>query len=438
MTVSIFMATRDRPEFLPRAINSVLHQTDPDWELVILDNGTRQESLVPKDPRIRYFYRSATGPADAFQQALDQTTGEVVMPMGDDDELADFAVASIRKAMEDSPALWGYGQTAFKRDGQTQFLLGAQPWSLEALRQDYNLGGAVFWRRELTQRLGGFDSDYDGAADYDLYLRFGEDSEPVQVPEVLYLYNDHPGTDTNARSERQRAAAHRIRTRARGDRPKVAVITPWKGHLELVPYYAQTVERADQVIIVDNGGGPSAEALGPVPVTIVTPDEPLGFAASNNLGLAHVDDGIDIVVFLNNDVHANPAWLEQVRDDVEDGALYGPAIGRQTLAGTVLPYVEGWCIAATWETWRSLGEPLREPNLACEPWDEVNFPLAYWEDVELSLRASHQGLELRRAPWQIRHLGGLTTRETPGIAEAFAHGQKVLTEQLQEMLAWHL
>lgn len=212
MIVSVILATRDRPEWINRAVASVLAQTDPRWELVILDNGVEPiRDLLPADERIRYHYWPASGPADAFDQALLRATGDLVTPMGDDDVIAPHTVRTIIDGIGSHQ--WGYALTAYQQGGETRFLLGGE-WSLERLRQDYYLGGAVFWRRELTDRLGGFDVAFDGAADYDLYLRFGEDSDPVVIPEVLYFYNDHPDTDSNVRGERQRAHAQAIREKA--------------------------------------------------------------------------------------------------------------------------------------------------------------------------------------------------------------------------------
>jgi hypothetical protein len=415
MKLSIFMATRDRPKLLPRAIESVLAQDDDRWELCILDNGMTQRSLIPRDPRIVYRWAKATGPADAFQQALELATGDVVMPMGDDDTLAPNTVSTVLAGLGD--AEWGYAQTAFQRDGATQFLLG-DVWSLERLRQDYYLGGAVFWRKRLSDRLGGFDTAFDGAADYDLYLRFGEQHTPVFIPEVLYLYNDHPETDTNVHHGRQRDAAERIR--AKRPRRTVGVVTPWIDHPELLPAYKQATERADMVIVVDNGGAP--ESWGP-DVGIIYDGGPFGFAESNNLGALYVDGDMDIVVFLNNDVQADPAWLDRVREDVQDGAIYGPSIGTQTLNGVPIPYVEGWCVAATRETWEKVGG-----------WDAERFPKPYWEDVELSLRAVRRGVELRRAPWPIRHLGGVSTSTVPGAWDGFEEQRAIVEGDLARIM----
>lgn len=211
MNVSIILATKNRPLMLPKAIASVLVQTDPHWELVVLDNGKSVENLMPRDPRVKYYNREATGPADAYSQALSLATGDIVMPLADDDTLAPNAVATILERI--GLAEWGYARTAFQRDGDTIFLLG-NFWDVEALKKGYYLGGAVFWRKRLSDRLGGFDPEYEGAADYELYLRFGLDSEPAYIrDQILYYYNDWEGTDSRRHSNRQGESNQKIWSR---------------------------------------------------------------------------------------------------------------------------------------------------------------------------------------------------------------------------------
>lgn len=204
MRFSLLTPTRDRADWLPWCIESVLDQTFQDWEQIILDNGsTSVKHLVPDDPRIRYVRSPASGPADAFQQTLDLARGEIVHPLSDDDELVPHALEVVDEKIGD--AEWLTALTSFcDTDGVEQFKLGG-PLNLDRLRAGYYLGGAVYWKRSLTDRLGGFDETYDGAADYDLYLRFAKDSAPVFVDRVLYLYTDHPDTDSHVRRNNQMA-----------------------------------------------------------------------------------------------------------------------------------------------------------------------------------------------------------------------------------------
>ena len=200
----------------------------------------------------------------------------------------------------------------------------------------------------------------------------------------------------------------------------VGIVTPWIEHPELLPGYAAAVERADEVVIIDNGGAPWREFEHPRKFVVHT-EPPQGFAASNNLG--GNESVSDVVVFLNNDVQADPGWIDLVREQVEDGALYGPSIGRQRLAGEIIPYVEGWCVAATRETWKRIGG-----------WDAERFPKPYWEDVELSLRAMQRGVELRRAPWPIHHLGGVSTSSVPGAWDGFEAQRDILEAEVKAIL----
>ncbi len=202
MRFSLLTPTRDRPEWIRRCVESALAQTFQDWEQIVYDNGSEPiEHLLPRDPRVKYHRGPADGPAAAFNQALDLAKGEVIHPFSDDDRLTEDALEVADAHIGD--AEWLTGLTSFEdADGNHRFLLGG-PLDLAQLKQDYYLGGAIYWKRSLTDKVGGFDVRYDGAADYDLYLRFAQYATPVFVDHVMYRYTDHPGTDSHVRPANQ-------------------------------------------------------------------------------------------------------------------------------------------------------------------------------------------------------------------------------------------
>lgn len=210
---SLLTPTRDRREWLPRCIQSALDQTFTDWEMVVYDNGTDDVSdLIPDNRRVRYVRGPADGPADAFQKALDLARGEIIHPFSDDDQLVPDALETVDREIGDHA--WLTGLTSFEiSTGHVLFTLGGE-LDLNRLQQDYYLGGAVYWKRHLTDRLGGFNAAYDGAADYDLYLRFALDGPPKHVPKILYRYTDHPGTDSKVRTGNQMEKTALIRAAA--------------------------------------------------------------------------------------------------------------------------------------------------------------------------------------------------------------------------------
>lgn len=212
---SILTPTKDRPEWLPRCIASVRAQTFEDFEHIIYDNGEGEPSaFVPEDSRFRYFRGPADGPCGAHLKALHLARGEIITPLGDDDRLPPDALATVDAEIGD--AEWLTGLTSFEDiEGERRFLLGG-PLDIERLKQDYYLGGAVYWKRSLMDRVGEYDPSYDNAFDYEMYLRFALAARPKFVDKVLHRYTDHSETDSHVRESEQMAQTARIRAEARG------------------------------------------------------------------------------------------------------------------------------------------------------------------------------------------------------------------------------
>lgn len=188
----------------------------------------------------------------------------------------------------------------------------------------------------------------------------------------------------------------------------VTVVTPWKDHPELLTDYYRTVIRADEVIVIDNAS--TVPVDWPSNFTVIRNDENAWFTRACNQGLRAATG--DIVLMLNNDVRAEPEWLDEVRENVRGMGLYGPSVEHKQVAGieSPMPYVEGWCVAGTSLTWASLGG-----------WDEISYPYPYWEDVDLAFRAITSGIGIYRCPWPITHLSNTTSRHTPG---AYDHSER--------------
>lgn len=212
MRFSVILPTRDRPEWIDQAVQSVIGQSFPIWELIVLDNSDVPyfTSSPWQDNRVRYVHLECDGVADAYNRALELAYGDIVVPLADDDVLP---VDTLRVSDElFGDAQWLNGRTLIiDTAGSVIAERGGNYSSLgTTLAGTYWLGGAVHWRKSLTDRLGGFSSDYDGAADFDLYLRFLKDSDPVVTETVMYVYRDWPGTDSRVRAENQRVMSQRI------------------------------------------------------------------------------------------------------------------------------------------------------------------------------------------------------------------------------------
>jgi len=173
----------------------------------------------------------------------------------------------------------------------------------------------------------------------------------------------------------------------------LAIVTPWKNHLELAPDYFQAVEtgKPDQLIVVDDGSDPALEFAA---VRL----EGKGFCGASNTGLEHVET--EQVLFLNNDIRMlQPDWLDRLREKIEPGVIVGPLIFRNNLGPVKHPYIDGWCAAMTTEDARQIGG-----------WDEEydQAGLSYFSDNALSLVARLEGMTLRDYTPGLFHKAGQT------------------------------
>jgi glycosyltransferase involved in cell wall biosynthesis len=106
MRISVLLPTRDRLELLRHAVASVRRIDDPDLEIVIADNcsptNIRGYVASLKDPRIRYV-RSTTAVSvtENWNRALEHSTGDYVVMLGDDDALLESYFSRIRRLVAD-------------------------------------------------------------------------------------------------------------------------------------------------------------------------------------------------------------------------------------------------------------------------------------------------------------------------------------------------
>lgn len=198
MKFSILMPTFNRPEFIKKAIQSVLNQTHKDWELIIQNGGEHIE--VPDDPRIKLIEEKDNGITDAINKAIKCSTGNIFVWANDDDELLDDALWFIHDNIGDSK--WAYGKI-LRVNGNAKYEYGEE-WNYERLKtKNFVPQPAVYWKREVCEEFGEMDSEQDLTSDYEYWLRIGAKYEPKFFNKILAIYNEHSDQITNKNQAEQ-------------------------------------------------------------------------------------------------------------------------------------------------------------------------------------------------------------------------------------------
>jgi glycosyltransferase involved in cell wall biosynthesis len=203
------MLVRDRAELLEAAARSVLAQTDRDFELVILDDGSTDatwqvaEQLAASDERVRLLRNEVSvGIPAARNQVLALARGTYVAICDSDDLSRPERFARSRALLDDEPALVGVGVriNAFSGDDPAT---GREPewhWGLRDGRLPFAFPGAML-RTDAVRSVGGFSTSYAIAEDLQVAYRLaGAGGRFATVDEILLDYRIHAGSITARRA----------------------------------------------------------------------------------------------------------------------------------------------------------------------------------------------------------------------------------------------
>jgi glycosyltransferase involved in cell wall biosynthesis len=197
--ISVVMPTRNRANFLPRAIASVHAQTYANWELLIVDDasvdGTAQYIAGLHDPRIRTWAGAGTGPCAARNVALAQARGSIVAYLDDDNVMHPQWLKSVAWLFEQRPEVdVMYG--AFAIDDVSRIhspgngtlpRLIFRPYD-EAKMRVYNVTDMSCTAHRAGLPEARFDESLLAYGDWDLLLRLTRGQAPFALPVLACFY----------------------------------------------------------------------------------------------------------------------------------------------------------------------------------------------------------------------------------------------------------
>jgi len=227
--ISVLMPVHDAAPTLSAAVESIRDQTETDWELVAVDDGSTDGSLealrdrARGDARIRVLERPHRGVVDALNAGLAAARGPLIARMDADDVSLPRRLARQRSHLDNHPEVGlvacrvrfagderraaGYARHVAWTNG-----LGShEAIALARFVESPLAHPSVMFRRELIERHGGYRPG-DFPEDYDLWLRWLEAGVRMEkLPEVLLVWRDSPAR--LSRRDRRYApdAFHRVK-----------------------------------------------------------------------------------------------------------------------------------------------------------------------------------------------------------------------------------
>jgi glycosyltransferase involved in cell wall biosynthesis len=193
--VSIALPTHNRAACIGDAISSVQAQSFTDWELIIVDDGSVDNTadvVAPylDDSRIRYIAQAFAGHSASRNRALERARGALVAYIDSDNlwypNFLEAAVVALA-AFQDCDVI--YGALVSERHLEIPRTILFQDFDRESLLHNNFIDlNTIVHRRSLTQAHGGFDEELTRLVDWDLLLRMTKDKPARRVPVLAALY----------------------------------------------------------------------------------------------------------------------------------------------------------------------------------------------------------------------------------------------------------
>lgn len=359
--ISIVMPTyNSNLQWLAEAIESVIAQPYPHWELCIADDASPRADVVPflenwakRDARIKVIKRTHNGHISAASNsALALATGEWIALFDHDDLLHPFALYWVVKAINQFPAaeLIYSDEDKFDEQGQRHSPYFKPNWNYDLFLSQNCFSHLGLIKRELATAIGGFRPGFEGSQDHDLILRAIEQvntAQIVHIPKVLYHWRVHAASTAQSADSKPYAAiageraiaehlqrnaiaghvsfegyGYRVKYSIPMPEPLVSLIIPTRNGLHLLQQCIESIEQKTrykhyELIIVDNGSDDPAtldylaHLAAKTNVQVIRDDQPFNFSRLNNLA-AKAARG-EILGLINNDIEViAPDWLGEM------------------------------------------------------------------------------------------------------------------------------
>ncbi|MEA2091113.1 MAG: glycosyltransferase [Campylobacterota bacterium] len=195
MQISVVIPTYNRYEALKRALASVYAQTHKAKEIIIIDDGSTDETsqIIKLFPDIKYFYQKNSGVSSARNLGIEKSESEWIAFLDSDDEWhPDKLGEHLELHLSQPELLMSYTDEKWIRDSKEVKLpkkyrkFGGDIFK-ESLSHCIIAPSATLIHKELLNRVGCFDESLEVCEDYDLWLRVAIDNEIGLIDKKLII-----------------------------------------------------------------------------------------------------------------------------------------------------------------------------------------------------------------------------------------------------------
>ena len=233
--ISIIIPTRNRKHYLGQAIDSILRQDYPCYEILLVDDGSTdgtREFLAAYGDKIRYFRQEGVGPSAARNFAARHARFDYLAFLDSDDYWAPNRLRALMEVWNQLPSDFGLlanDISLFNDEGKhfnpkrmSPLRTGETTQSQLLLRNRFAPSAAIM-KREIYEKCHGYDESLFASEDRDLWIRAGKISRIHFLAERLTFMRKHP-KNISKEADRMRQSIHAMLSKSFRDK----VVPRWR------------------------------------------------------------------------------------------------------------------------------------------------------------------------------------------------------------------
>lgn len=203
--ISVIIPSYNQGKFFKNAIESLKTQTYKDLEIIVVDDKSidgswemAKEFLVNGEIHRLIRLDKNGGIPHAFNEGLKQATGEYVIVLSQDDELAPECLEDMLKKMED-PAVGVVASGMMLIGDENGEIYPQTTWDINTLKQSNQIFGSSLVRKKCYDELGGWDEKADMCSDWEMWCRICNAGWKLgYVSKPVYRFRRHPNQISNS------------------------------------------------------------------------------------------------------------------------------------------------------------------------------------------------------------------------------------------------
>ena len=251
--ISIITPCYNQAPFLDDCLQSVLDQTYTNWECIVLNDGSTDnthqvaEQWLRKDSRFIYIKKENSGVSDTRNFGIQHAKGKYILPLDGDDMIGKEYLADAVAAFQSDPdAKLVYCNTLLF--GKIDRQLPSRPYNFREMFTENQIPNAAFFKKSDFSKTNGFNINMsEGLEDWDFWLSFiNEDDAVVKIDKYHLLYRIKD-ISRSAQIDREKNERLLLQIFKNNEEKYLKYFNPMRDHIE-ADFYKKEVQNIQNTL----------------------------------------------------------------------------------------------------------------------------------------------------------------------------------------------